>query len=345
MIAAAQAAWPDVPGLRNAPLSFVFGSTFDRTAWKYTVRTYRYLGLDAGHVALNLAGAGHAVGLPCEPLAAFDDARLAAAFALDGSAEAPLFVLTCGGPAPPAHPPVSPRRTPASVPANADAIELTRLSSALTSWALTGGFDWLRIPPTADPAGTRRLDPSRLPSGDLFEVMRRRRSFREFDPRPVPAQQFANVLADASGVLGWTRGVPLVGLFVAVRAVEGIEPGTYRYDFVRHALSDPLRKGVPEIEAAGLDQSLLGRAAFVLAWALLDERAGTVEGARDFRHACLDAGFSGEAAYLTATALGLGICGVGAFYDDEVGELFASAGIVPRVIHLAGVGLRPDRAD
>jgi nitroreductase len=228
------------------------------------------------------------------------------------------------------------------LPGDTDSIELTRLSSSLTSVGLDDGFTWLEVPPAPRPQPALGL-PRRVPSErDLFEVIRERRSYREFAAREVSQEAFATVLASAALPFGWLRSAPLVELFVVVRAVAGVEPGTYRYDSERHALSSPIRRGALQIEEAGLDQAVLGRAAFVLAWALLEERVGKSEGARDFRHACLEAGVSGEAAYLAATAGELGICGVGAFYDEEVNALFASTAGSPRVIYLAGVGSRSE---
>lgn len=340
-VEAVRAALPALPGLGAAPLLLVFAGTFDRTAWKYNIRSYRYLGLDAGHVALNVLGAAAALDLACQPLPVFDDERLGRALELDRAREATLLVFACGGPVPPSHPAVSPRYEPTPVPADADAIELTRLSSSLTSVRLSGGFDWLRAPPLVRTPAAHRLPPGSTSERDLFELVRARRSFRDFTSAKVRKSALAQVLADASSVFGWLRSVALVEIFVAVRAVENIEPGTYRYDAERHALSEPLRRGAVTIEEAGLDQAVLGGAAFVLAWALLDERAGQVDGARDFRHASLEAGLSGEAAYLAANAAGLGICGVGAFYDDEVSALFQGEDRSPRILYLAGVGAKP----
>jgi SagB-type dehydrogenase family enzyme len=340
-IEAVSAALPEQPEPERAPLLLVLGSTFDRTAWKYNVRTYRYLGLDAGHVALNLLAGALALELGCELFPVFDDARLAAALDFDPNHEAPLLVLSCGVARSAALPALSPRARAAPVPADPDSIELTRLSSALTSVELSGGFDWLAQLPITRTAGPHVLPAHRPSERDLFEVIRKRRSFREFDSSQLARALFASVLADAGAELGALRSRSLVELYVIVRAVEGIEPGSYRYDPEHHALSEPIRRGVLDIEAAGLDQALLGRAAFVLSWALVEERVGKLEGARDFRHACLEAGLSGEAAYLSATAHGLGISGVGAFYDDEVGSLLALGESRPRVIYLAGIGPRP----
>jgi SagB-type dehydrogenase family enzyme len=333
-------ALPDVPGLEQAPLLFVLAGTFDRTAWKYTVRSYRYLGLDAGHLATNLLAGARALDLACELLPLFDDARVAAALELDPQHEAPLAVVACGGPPLPRTPAITPRHARTPLPSDPDSVELTRLSSSVTSVTLTGGFDWFRAPPAPRPAGTIPLPPSPESSADLFQTISQRRSFREFADASIPRAALAQVLAEAASLLGFTRPVPLVDLYVAVRAVTGVEPGTYRYDAATHALSGPLHRGEAPMGRAGLDQALLGQAAFVLSWALLDERSGSVEGARDFRHACFEAGLSGEAAYLSSIAAGLGISGVGAFYDDEVASFFRDAPKPRRFIYLAGVGAR-----
>ena len=63
--------------------------------------------------------------------------------------------------------------------------------------------------------------------------------------------------------------------------------------------------------------------------------------ARGYRHAFLEAGLVGERLYLQAQALGLGVCAVGAFYDDEAAALI---GIDPGkewVVHFAAVGWLP----
>lgn len=49
------------------------------------------------------------------------------------------------------------------------------------------------------------------------------------------------------------------------------------------------------------------------------------------------AGRMGERLYLTATAMGLGCCGIGAFYDVEVTELLGLSD-VSRLLYLVAVG-------
>jgi SagB-type dehydrogenase family enzyme len=328
------------PGLAEARFFVVLGTTFARTASKYTVRAYRYLALDAGHVALNLLTASRALGIWCTPSPAFDDQLLSAALGLSPSEEAPLLVFACGGAAR-RIPAMTPFHQAVPFPPNADEIELTRLSSAVTSMKLGTGFEWVVAPSAPRPAGNVPLPVPSPAAMDLFEVIRSRRSFREFDERAVSRAALAGLLADAASLLGWLRGATLVEPFVVVSRVADLEAGSYRYDAERHALHGPLVRGTLGVEQAGLDQVLLGRAAFVLSFALIDERAGTTEGPRDFRYAGLEAGLAGEAAYLSATARGLGISGVGAFYDDEAGALFTDDGRAPRILYLMGVGHRP----
>ncbi len=48
--------------------------------------------------------------------------------------------------------------------------------------------------------------------------------------------------------------------------------------------------------------------------------------ARDYPHAFIEARLVGERLYLSGQALGLGVCGIGAFFDDETAAL---AGVDP----------------
>ena len=96
-----------------------------------------------------------------------------------------------------------------------------------------------------------------------------------------------------------------------------------------------------EAMAAGRDLlEVLGRAAFVLVWAMRTELLERTDGARGFRHVLLDAGLAGENAYLSAVARNLGVCGVGAYYDDAVNDLIGGQERGHRVIYLMGVGHR-----
>ena len=325
------------------PWAFVLGATYDRTVSKYTIRSCRYLPLDAGHLATHLVLSARALGKSLVAETWFDDARLGRALALDPDVETPLLVLHGGEKA--TH---SPARRNKALPGELANGELTRLAQALTSWELVDGpvrkisdvASSARLPELRRGAATLSLRASSPSSRDFFAVVSERRSFRAFARKPVLADDVSSVLAAATSILPTVRGGAIVEPYLLVRAVAGLEPGAYRYDSPRAAL-ELLARGdrSRDIERAGLDQELLGRAAFVIAWSFAPERLGRLDGARDFRSAGLAAGFAGEVAYLTATARGLGICGVGAFYDDEVNSLLSANGRT-RVVYLMGVGAR-----
>jgi SagB-type dehydrogenase family enzyme len=326
----------------NASVFFALGATYDRTVVKYNVRSCRYLPLDAGHLALNLLFSAHglATDLTFEPW--FDDARLAGALGLDPERETALLVAYPGRP----RGVSPPRRTSLAPPKDLETRELTRLAQALTSWKLESGPGRDAGARDAEVEERPHVTPgTRVPSfagadSDAFELVRERRSFREFARRPVEKADLRGILAEAHSVLSRMRGGEIVDVFVVASRVNGVAPGAYRYraaDAELESASPGEHSGA--IERAGLDQELLGRAAFVLVWSLSPERLGKLDGARDFRHAALAAGLAGGLAYLGATARGLGVTGVGAFYDGEVNALFGGRRDV-RAIYLMGLGAR-----
>jgi SagB-type dehydrogenase family enzyme len=329
-----KASLPEPRLFESVPVFFVLGVTFDRTVWKYAVRSYRYVALDTGHAAANLLLAARARECGCVLEPAFDDERLGRALGLPLESEGALLALFCKRGMRTRASTSNPSTEPLPLPASAEEAELTRLSHRLTSWRLIGGLTLgaPEKPRVFAPAERRGVDL------DLFTVIANRRSFREFAPGSVELKELTGLLEDAAERSPRLRD-RLVDPYVLVRSVEGLEPGAYRYR--GNGKLEALARGrfSGQIASAGLSQELLERAAFVLAWGL-GEGIGQVEGARDFRSACIDAGMAGEIAYLSATRQGLGICGVGAFYDAEVNQLFLAEGRAPRIVYLQGVGQR-----
>jgi SagB-type dehydrogenase family enzyme len=330
---------------REAPFAFVAGVTFDRTVAKYNVRSYRYVALDAGHVVANLSLVASALGFTCQLQTSFDDERLGRALSLDPDEEAALLVALCDH----SRARVAGERTiiapvvePPTLPARLDELELTRLSHRLTSLRLTKDPPRRAkvAPPSRGSAHGLALPPSEPVAKDLFETIAMRRSFREFSDAPIRLSDLAAIARDAIRAFSPLRGSHLVELYVLAARVEGLDPGAYRFDRER-AVLEPRARGdrSSAIQSAALSQEVLGRAAAVFAWTLADV-AGTIDGTRDYRVAHLEAGLAGEVAYLSATARGLGLCGVGAYYDAEVDALLAEGSSRPRTLYLQGIGAR-----
>ncbi|MGI6376795.1 MAG: SagB/ThcOx family dehydrogenase [Anaerolineae bacterium] len=85
--------------LSDAAIVFVWSALFERSAWKYAQRAYRYVYLDAGHIAQNVALAAVGLGLgSCQVGALYDD-EVNALIGVDGALESVLYMSAVGRPA------------------------------------------------------------------------------------------------------------------------------------------------------------------------------------------------------------------------------------------------------
>lgn len=84
--------------LGEAGVCFLLSAVFQRSRWKYRERAYRYVLLEAGHVAQNIYLAATALGLGACAVGAFDDGQLNDLLGLDGQEEAVVYVVSAGEP-------------------------------------------------------------------------------------------------------------------------------------------------------------------------------------------------------------------------------------------------------
>ena len=82
----------------HAPVVFVWTAVFYRSKWKYDQRAYRYIYLDAGHIAENLALAATALELGSCQIGALFDEEVNAILNIDGSEESVLYMSVVGTP-------------------------------------------------------------------------------------------------------------------------------------------------------------------------------------------------------------------------------------------------------
>ncbi len=78
---------------------FVWTAVFPRSKWKYKQRAYRYVYLDAGHMAQNVALAAVGLGLGSCQIAALYDDEANALLGVDGEDESVIYMTTVGRPA------------------------------------------------------------------------------------------------------------------------------------------------------------------------------------------------------------------------------------------------------
>ncbi|MDI9608785.1 MAG: SagB/ThcOx family dehydrogenase [Candidatus Verstraetearchaeota archaeon] len=83
----------------DAPCVFIWSAVFGRSRWKYKDRAYRYVYLEAGHMAQNLALAAVSLGLGTCQIAAFFDDDVNQLIGLDGMDESVIYMSSVGRPA------------------------------------------------------------------------------------------------------------------------------------------------------------------------------------------------------------------------------------------------------
>jgi SagB-type dehydrogenase family enzyme len=81
-----------------ANVVFVWTAIFERSKWKYRQRAYRYVYLDAGHIAQNVALAAVALGLGSCQIAALYDDEVNALLGVDGIEESAIYLTVVGRP-------------------------------------------------------------------------------------------------------------------------------------------------------------------------------------------------------------------------------------------------------
>ena len=118
-----------------------------------------------------------------------------------------------------------------------------------------------------------------------------------------------------------------------------MEPGVYHYAYREHALelvrAEDMRGRIVE---QGLGQEFLGQCGAVLFVTMILQRMRPKYQDRSYRYGLLEAGHVGENAYLAATEMGLGACGVGAFMDDAMNEMLGVDGVEEAVVYMLAVG-------
>jgi len=212
------------------------------------------------------------------------------------------------------------------------------------------------IPPPAQLKGYPQAERIALPapdfsrSADLWQCLARRRSERDTSPQPLSLQELSLLLWAAQGVTARAGGyllrtAPSAGAlypfetYLYADRVEGLGKGIYHFEVGEFVL-ERLKDGDfnRHLTAGGLGQSALRRAAVVLIWTAVLLRCMVKYRERAVRYIAMDLGHVCQNVQLAATAMGLGSCPIGAFYDDDINRLVGVDGQEETVLYLATVG-------
>ncbi len=223
---------------------------------------------------------------------------------------------------------------PARGPISSDRPDLKRTSKSLPSPAI----------PLPDPTIDAGLG--------LWEVLAKRRSIRDYSLAPLSLEELANLLWATQGITDrsfspWYRTAPSAGAlhpidtYLIFNRVENLPSGIYFLHVQNFSLERKDQGDFSwQIAQAALNQDMAREAAVVFVWVAVIHRSSQKYRQRAYRYIYLDCGHIAQNLYLAATAMGMGCCGMAAFFDDEVNDLLGIDGRTETAIYLAAVGKR-----
>ncbi len=220
-------------------------------------------------------------------------------------------------------------------------------------------LDWSKKPRSyknfENPIDIISLPEPEFNEANLWEVFHHRRSRRKYDAQqPLNLKLLSTLLWATQGVTKKLdtksetiifRTAPSAGAlypaetYLNIRLVEGLESGIYH--FRPHSFDlEFLKRGdySRELSEAALGQAMVRWAQVTFVWTAVVERSKWKYLQRAYRYIYLDAGHIAQNLYLSAEAFGLGVCAIGALFDEEVNEIIGIDGINETVIYMATVG-------
>ncbi|OLP16773.1 SagB-type dehydrogenase domain-containing protein [Leptolyngbya sp. 'hensonii'] len=348
--------WPQT--LEGTQMALVTTAIFFRSAWRYQDRAYRRIFLDTGHLLGNIELACAMNDFRPHLMGGFVDEAINRMLYLDPEQEGVTTIMALADLLDirqnlPVGRTALPSATQTEYPAIPDGDLLAYLHQATQ-------IRDDQIPPTEQVTVTAKADPSvsappanrdkyNLPFcakvstvshpiswaeglGDLGNTILRRRSTRAYTGAAL-------VLDELTALLDFTYqpqhyqnqgmdGNPdyfdlnLIQTFIAVSEVTGLEEGCYYYAPVAQELRQIRFKNFRrELHYLCLGQDL-GRDAAAVVFHTADLRSAIGQyGDRAYRYLHLDAGHLGQRLNLAAIHLGLGVSGIGGFFDDQVNEV------------------------
>ncbi len=159
------------------------------------------------------------------------------------------------------------------------------------------------------------------------EALKRRRSVREYQDKPLTLEEISQLLWAAQGITGeyGMRTAPSAGalypieLYIVAGRVDGLAAGIYRYRPKGHELqkiAEGDKRG--ELYQAALEQESLRDGAAAVVIAAVYGRTTRKYGGRGIMYVHMEVGGVAENIYLQAVSLGIGTVFLGAFDDEMV---------------------------
>jgi SagB-type dehydrogenase family enzyme len=185
----------------------------------------------------------------------------------------------------------------------------------------------------------------------LMDVIRARRSCRDFAPRAMRLKDLATLLGGAYGITRRgpidDRAAPSAGglypleVYTVARAIDGVADGIYHYNVRGHSLEFIRDLCAPgELGHILLGQHFLEQANALILLSAVFARTQRKYGPRGYRYALLEAGHVAHNLCLLAAERGLGSLCVGGFFDRRLNRLLQLDGVEQAIIYAVAIGHR-----
>ena len=187
---------------------------------------------------------------------------------------------------------------------------------------------------------------------NLWQCLTKRRAERDTTAEPLSLNELSTLLWAAQGVTARVgvhllRTAPSAGAlypfetYLYVDHVEDIPQGLYHFDVASFALERLKEESLSRnLTTACLGQPAVRRAAVVFIWTAMMLRCMVKYRDRAMRYIPMDLGHVCQNIQLAATAMDLGSCPIGAFFDNEINRLLEIDGEDETVLYLITVGKR-----
>ncbi|AEH44407.1 SagB-type dehydrogenase domain protein [Thermodesulfatator indicus DSM 15286] len=185
---------------------------------------------------------------------------------------------------------------------------------------------------------------------NFWKALIERRSIRKYTRQALSLDEISLLCFAAQGITAQAeryllRTAPSAGALYPVetylfvnRALD-LTPGIYHLE-VQDFVLEELAQGEfgQALAEASLSQYMCAKAPLVFVWSVIPRRTMSKYGSRGVRYIFMDVAHICQNVLLAATAMGLGACPIGAFFDDEVNQILELDGEEETVVYMASVG-------
>ena len=334
------------PVLENTDIAVVTSAIFYRSAWRYEDRAYRRIFLDTGHLLGNIELSASINDYRAHLIGGFNDSQMNELLYLDSEKESVMTVIPLADLLNiqqnlPHSTTALPSATTTLYPEIPEGELLNSLQRATiiatdekieanittSNWEDKYNFPFcLKVSVTSRPVnwGEDLID--------LESTILKRRSTRAYSGASLSLDELRALLHFTYQPQDYAGqnldpnpdyfALDLLETFIAVSAVTGLEEGCYYYAPKAQELRQIRFKNFrQELHYLCLGQDL-GRDAAAVVFHTADlSKAVARYGDRVYRYLHADAGHLGQRLNLAAIHLGLGVSGIGGFFDDQVNEV------------------------